>query len=657
MRKNFWGLIVATLFFVVGVATLSDYGINVDEPAHFIRGQAYAELLLTGRKDYSSEVLTAPRVSVWKFPLYNGYFYLNKDTGHPPLNGILAAITNRVFYEKFGLLGDLESYHLFEIFVSSILVYLVYVFTSSRYGSFAGVISALSIGLYPLFLGESHFNIKDPVQTSFYAFTIYYFYLGLEKNKGRYFLFSSLFFALAFGTKFNILFFLPTILVYLILRRPKLKKISMPVWLSLLVYPFIVLAIYFLARQYLWSDPTGRFLETFRYYKEIGTGGFSDARFLVNGWNTYPLIFIVISTPIMIGVYALVGIITGFKDLKKDKSKFSLLVFLWMVIPVARVTLPGTSIYSGVRQIMEYIPAMAFFSGLGALVIRNKLSNYTNKSIAAGIVLVSFVPLLVTLIRLHPNENVYINTLVGGLPGAFEKRIPGAGESMGNVYRQGAWWLNANAEKGIGVGLPVGLRSNVPDQFFTNGMQIGPYFSGMARNGEYMMEKISVGHPLNPNLYNFAYLERFLNPVYELKVDGVTLLKVWKNDKEHTKPGFLEEKEIEYHLKTDKDGNRRLEFNEGEFITRLEIDHFFENCEAKATGYIGYSPEGVSEIISGEIFTPQGPYARSLQTDSHYVYFFAAPKAKWIKISISEANSCLDRVKQIKVFGLKNLDE
>jgi len=143
VRKNFWGLIIATLFFVVGVATLSDYGINVDEPAHFIRGQAYAELLLTGRKDYSSEVLTAPRVSVWKFPLYNGYFYLNKDTGHPPLNGILAAITNRVFYEKFGLLGDLESYHLFEIFVASLGVGVLFLFVYESFGITAAIFSAI----------------------------------------------------------------------------------------------------------------------------------------------------------------------------------------------------------------------------------------------------------------------------------------------------------------------------------------------------------------------------------------------------------------------------------------------------------------------------------------------------------------------------------
>ncbi|OGM30572.1 hypothetical protein A2630_02260 [Candidatus Woesebacteria bacterium RIFCSPHIGHO2_01_FULL_44_10] len=653
MRKNFWGFIIATTFFIVGVFTLSDYGINVDEPAHFIRGQAYVQLLLTGEKDYSNEQLNAPRVSVWKFPLYNGYFYLNRDTGHPPLNGILAALTNRIFYEKLGFLGDLESYHLFEVFVSSLLVYLVYIFTAKHYGPFAGVVAALSVGLYPLFLGESHFNIKDPVETSFYAFTIYFFYLGLEKNKGRYFLVSSLFFALAFSTKFNILFLVPTILIYLIIRRPPLGKTPLTVWLSLLVYPVIVLVIYFFTRPYLWADPVGRFLETFQYYKEIGTGSFSDNRFLINGWNSYPLIFVTISTPIVILFYAGAGAVTGLAGLREDKSKFSALILLWLLVPIVRVTLPGTSVYSGVRQIMEYIPAMAILAGMGALTIKNKLANYIGKTVSVFIILVSFTPLVIAVIKLHPNENVFINALAGGLSGAAEKKIPGAGESMGNVYLQGIGWLNENAEEGSHFGLPVGLKSNVPEQFLENGIQIGPYFSGMKRDGEYMIEKVSVGDPLNPDLYNFAYLERFLEPVHEVKVDGVTLLKIWKNDVDHTKQGFLEEKEIKYHLRKNEDGSLRLEFDEPEFLTRLEVDHFSGSCEAKAKGYISYSPDGISEVFSGDLYTLQGPYALSLQTDSRYVYFFAATKAVWIKIAITEANSCLAQVKQMRVYGLK----
>jgi len=249
-----------------------------------------------------------------------------------------------------------------------------------------------------------------------------------------------------------------------------------------------------------------------------------------------------------------------------------------------------------------------------------------------------------------------MNSLIGGLRGAVEKKLPGAGGTMGNVYLQGVWWLNKNAEENARFGLPVGLLSNIPRQFLRPDIEMGPYFSGMKRDGEYMMEMIFVNFP--PPRYNFQYLDRFLNPVYQVEVDGVSLLKVWKNDKEHTKPGFLEEIEQKNFKITGgkKEGYLYIELENPAFLTKLEIDHGKENCLEEGSGDIKYSPDGRSEIHAPDnLFGFQGPYAKSLQTETHFVYFFPAVKTKWIHFIPADINLCLLNWKNIDISSLKNL--
>lgn len=649
------------------MVTLSHYGNNIDESIHFERGNAYLDFFLTGRTKYTSADFNSSRVSEWKYKGYDTAYFLKNDGGHPPLNDILAAVTNRIFHEKLGIMGDLESYHMFELFVSCMLVFLVFAAIRRRYGLFAGVIAALSMSLYPLFYGEAHFNIKDPIEASFFTFTLYFFYLGINEVKGRYFFISSLFCALAFGTKFNIVF-LPFIITFYLLIRfgfsfvfkrggiDTLKKIPKSVYVSLFFYPIIVFGVHFLSRPYLWQDPINRFLYVVQYYKDIGTGIDYQSRFLWHGWNTYPAIFVGMSTPIVILIYFFIGIAVSLFIARKERDKFSLLLLLWFGITLLRVTIPGTSIYGGVRQIMEYIPAMAAIAGLGALYFRNLISKFINIKIASLLILASFIPLIISLVRLHPNENLFMNSLVGGLKGATEKKISGVGETMGNAYLQGIWWLNEYAEQDARFGFPVGLGSNFPPQFVRKDIKFGGYFSGMKRGGEYMLEMFSVDFPFSK--YNYDYLNIFLNPVYVKTVEGVPVLKIWKNDKEHTKKGFLEEiSEQNVGFTMSKEENRiSISLKKPVFVTRIEIDHGNNNCTEKGSGNVSYSSNDEGEFLSpDDLYGSQGKYASLLQTKTHFVYFFPAVKLKKIFISSDDNNLCLLQVIGVKVSSLRDL--
>lgn len=664
IKKNILGLVISFAFFIVGISTLSHYGLNIDEPIHFIRGQAYLTLLTKWRSFYTPDELSGLRVSDWKIQGYNGAYFLQNDSGHPALNGILAAATNRIFYEKLGILGDLESYHLFEIFISSLLVFLVYYMAASEWGRFAGVAAALAMSLYPLFWGESHFNIKDPIETTFFAYTVYFMYLGIRQGKAKWFLYSGIWCALAFATKFNIIFLPFIILPYIVIRFRRniaryglgvLRKIPLAVYASLVAYLIIVLGVHLLTRPYLWLDPVGRFQQIVGYYQGIGTGKFYQPSYIFKGWNIYPLIFVIASTPVVVLILASLGIISGVSLRKKNSAFYPLLLF-WLAVPVARVMWPGNSIYSGVRQIMEYIPPLAVLAGLGAQVARNVLLKIFGRRVVASVVtLALFLPLGVKLWQLHPNENVFLNVLVGGLRGAVDKKIPGSAETMGNVYLQGIRWLNRNAESNARFGLPVGLASNIPRQFLRRDIGLGAYFSGAAREGEYMMEMISVDFP--PDRYNFLYLDRFLEPVYELNIDGVSLLKIWKNDLAHTRSAYAKEKEVTIRAVEGgvSDGYLHINLSAPARITKLVIDHRDTDCTVQGSGEILYGLDSDKVLRApDDYYGMQGPYARKLQTSTRFVYFFPASPALWLRLIPTEPNLCVLSYSHVTVTALSD---
>lgn len=664
------GILAALFFFVVGIASLSHYGLNIDEPIHFIRGQGLLHFFLTGQERYSEEDLTGSRVTTWKLQQYNGSFWIKGDSGHPPLNGILAALSNKIFYEKLGIMGDLESYHFFEVAVSSLLILLVYAIVRRKYGIFAGIISALSLGLYPLFLGESRFNIKDPIEATFFAFTIFFFYLGAEKKSGWYFFLSSFFCALALSTKFNIIF-LPFIIVpYLLVRYFKvimrlnfaaLKNVPIGVYVSLVFYPIIVFVIHFATRPYLWTDPVNRFMNIIKYYQGIGTGTFYQADFVVNGWNLYAPFFIGISTPLVILFFSIIGMIASIFIFRKEKDKFSFLILLWFMLPILRAMWPGFSIYSGVRQIMEYVPAMAILSGIGtSYLVKGLIFRFSSGRefkifnfklplltfIFEVLIILLFLPIAFKLISLHPNENVFINPLVGGLKGAVERRIPGAGETMGNVYLQGIWWLNNNAEENARYHLPVGLASNLPSMFARKDLKLGNYSSEIRRKGEYMLEMISVDFP--PPRYNFEYLNNLLFPVYEVKVDGTVLLKVWKNDKDHAKPGFQTEETVEVKdVQFDKDmGTITISLPEVFKLSNIDVEYTTQGCMPIERAQVLLSQNGIT-FKDIEYWFPSYANQKSIS------YPVAGRLARYINFEIQTIPACPFDINRVLIRRFK----
>lgn len=572
LKKITVGLIIIFSFFLVEFFTLSNYGINWDEPAHYMRGQAYLYYFLTGKKDYKElprvkshyekssfyeipkeveyEDTSQFRRSIYQYDRetrgrYTYEYYVKFDGRHPPLNGILASLSNYIFYQKLGWLGDIESYHLFIISVSSLLVGSIFFFVTQYFGLFSGVIASLSLVLYPLFFSESHFNIKDPVETTFFTLTLLAFFKGITRDSWKWVIASSVFAGLALGTKLNIVFISLILGPWLIIYKwDQIKRLKWPfsrrISLSLLAFPFIPLSILYVSWPFLWQD-IKNVLSVFSYYQDIGSRLYQPTDYILFGIiNTYAWKWVLFITPLSILFLFFLGLIYVFKNVFKEKTKLSLLILFWFLVPLLRVSSSTSGIYGGVRQIMEYIPAMAILSGIGASQGIKYLSMIKKlKQVFLGkikwILLILFVPIAIKIISIHPNENVYFNPLIGGLGGAKEKNFADWGVSLGSPYKQGVDWLNKNAEHEANLTLVRGYTQNVPRISLRKDINFSDhYFSAEEKKGEYLMEITDYNWILTIPIDKRLYIES-LNPVYEVKVEGVPILTIWKNDKIHSK--------------------------------------------------------------------------------------------------------------------------
>ena len=702
-KKEICIFLIPIIFLIVGTLTLADYGVNWDEPFHFMRGQAYLHYYLSGGEKTYDSLPEYPKINldctdgknaklcnfspggpsdreqftgdsklyeerikelypqdskIWRsYFQHDTYTYeeiIKIENGHPAVGDIIAAFFNYIFYQKLHILGDIESYHFFEVFTSFLVITGAAVVMYMEYGLFASIVSSSSLSLYPLFLAESHFNIKDPPETAFFGLTILLFYVGMTRNKWRHIITSSFFAALALGTKFNAFFIAPIVgvwLLYYIFTTDWYKRNNTKLIIALCFYPIIVAGLFYTLWPYLWTNPVENFMNIFRFYKQIGMGTPAEmSKYIFFGWNAYPTVWITLTTPLPILFLSIIGLFSSVYLFLFKKNNFAFLICVWFLLPIFRSSYPNVSIYGGVRQLMEFVPPLAMLAGIGA---NQLVSNFKFKKLIYAIIFAGVFFVTWEMFKIHPNQNVYFNQIIGGLSGAKEKNIPYWGNSYGNAYQQGLTWLNENAEGNARIGLPISTMGNIPWVKFRSDLEFSNSgWSGTNRLGEY---EIELDFDWGPKVwYSYAYYDVYLNPVYEAKVDGVPILKVWKNDISHTRVGY--DKEISYSPAKAKINKTSLILDIGREIplTRLTIKHSKYGCTTQKGGYINLSTDGKNWVREVEaIDYPQVPPAAVGISDTNFVYLFAAKKARYILLETGLDNSCLLKNNNIDIRGLR----
>lgn len=671
---------MAVAFFIIGIFTLSDYGINWDTPSRMLRGQAYMQFFLTGRKSFGftdslsplifkpDEYLTRfnflagegeKRVSLPKRPLFkkqelrsfyqsniwsSEFFKPDLIQGHPPLPEILGSFSNRLFYQVLHLLDDLESYSIPYLFISAIGVFIVSLFTFEiTHSLFASTIAGLSLALFPLFFAESHFNMKDPLQASFFAGAIWFFWHWVRENRVIWGIGFIGFIVLALAVKWNIAFLPFIILPWLFLIRfkdwGKLGKLG---GLGILGVFLFLIAIW----PPFWQNPLA-VTQIFKYYLSTGVGGNSiqPAGFILPfKINAYPLILLFSQTPEIILILGVIGVIGGIRGIRGDKLKTGYLLLLWLLVPIIRYSLPYARSYSGTRQIMEVIPAMAILAGIGAgyLLSRIRKNIMIIKIITIIIIILALV---VPILHLHPNENVYFNNLVGGLNGAYQKNLIDPMATYGNMYKQAVLWINQNAPKDANVAIVDGYSFAASPLYFRDDISLSPYhFSGFEQKGEYIMSSYT---SLNPAVFAYGFPGKFLNSIHTISVDGVDLLNIYKNDPEFAKKDLANEQTLDKPFLKPVRGKDRdyfqLDLKKEVFVTRIRLQAD-PGCVNQNRDIVVFKP-------AGEVF--ESNEIKGLENNILEVYF-PAIDAQVIEIYPQNENSCFIKGKILSVSFLNH---
>ena len=695
MIKRSGFLLVPIIFFIISLATLYDYGMNWDSPVHFARGQAYLRYILTGKRDYNDnppfcvdetglnsrvdyqtgEVCDRHRkvrVSEYESKLLDFNSWVGQATyGHPAFSNLMLALSNNIFFKYLGLLDDIPAYHLYIVIAAFLLALSVSIWVKKTYGIFASIVSVFSLYTFPLLFAEQHFNVKDPPMMSFFVIALFLFWLAFTKREAKYLLLSALAGGASFGTKFNFLFapflLLPWFIVYtvqnfreklLAFKKITLKRVLQVLFslyprrflLALVVYPVIVFGVFYFTWPALWPDPINNVFNVISFYKDVG-GASCSYSFPSLDWITQctqltALKYVLYTTPPVTLVLFLIGTFFGILHFK-DKGGVVLIWLSLFCFTVLRVTFSLTSIYGGIRQIMEFVPAMAMLAGFGAA----KLAKTKYLQV---VILLLFVPIILTLSQTHPNQNVYFNSLIGGLSGAAKHDFPGYGNTYGNVYLQGISWINQNAEKNASFALVSGNAQNISrssireDIDFSNGSKSGYNFEG-----EYQMSLV-VGQDIFDDTFRYMYLDIFLNEVYSVRVDGIPILKIWKNDKKYLKDGVdLEGQSVSVKKSYSKNNEVILEL---EKLSRL-----------KALAFVSPNTDCKDSMIGTkiEVSTDGGKYVQKAETinnftsreiagyNADFVYLFPGDEAKFIRVSFPENYSCKLSTVGLEIFSLR----
>lgn len=700
MKRFAATLFLAGLFFVLGVFTLSDYGINWDTPYRMLRGQAFWHYLTTGQREYGekdrlSPILFKPdeyvtrfdflagegsepaklpeivrlkaeflkkqkesgkRLTFYRDNAWNGeYFLSHDDPGHPPLPEMLGAMISNVGYERFGLIGELEAYKTVALLGATAGVAIVGIWVLEITGSaLAATFACLVLATWPIFWAEAHFNFKDPVQASLVAGVMWSLWHWVKDNRLRWWGVMTLFITFSLSVKWNIVFMPAAILIWFwaIRKTAEFRRWFRPVklfGLGLITF-FVSFGFMIAIWPRSWSDPMHWIGQVAGFYRTLGISANHlqpDGWFFFHVFNLYPSILLASQTQEIVLLLIVLGIVLAIR--KQDSLKTTTLILLWAGIPIARTILPWVKSYSGMRQIMEVLPPLSVLTGLGIAGLNSKL----NKLKTIGLTVVVGIILLLPIIRLHPNENVYFNHFVGGIKGAAKLNLIDLMVTYGNVYKQGVEWLNANAETDAKLALVDGYMFAASPLWLREDISLSPdHFSGLEQQGEYIM---LLRRPNDQTVFAQRYPERFLRPIYEIQVDGVGFLHIYKNDPNFVRENWGKEEALDQvKIRRIRSVGRdiiEMDLGETRQVTRIAVN-ISSGCEAH------FSSPFTDELIQ---FIDQGSLKKNTvyginerrKIGNTVEFWFPGESARKIDIHLQSLTSCFSQRDIIRVVALE----
>ena len=197
--------------------------------------------------------------------------------------------------------------------------------------------------------------------------------------------------------------------------------------------PALLLAYLIMVLAWPWAalsplNPVRGLLAFSEFQYDIRTNLAGQVYEMANAPRLYVPIYILIRVPLLMLIGAALAILyallprLGAASAELQRRDVAL-VALTVMFPLACQVIWRGPAFTGMRHFLFVIPALAVLAGIGldkaltALATRGRVIGSGALAVVAGCFLFDAV----TLVRLHPYEYLYYNSLVGGLPGASRR--------------------------------------------------------------------------------------------------------------------------------------------------------------------------------------------------------------------------------------------
>jgi hypothetical protein len=268
------------------------------------------------------------------------------------------------------------------------------------------------------------------------------------------------------------------ICLYLILKN---RQKSLSVIPAYLFWAFLTT---YITWPFLWPSPISRYLESVILMSNFPWTG----RVLFNGHLYRPdqlpfeylpvLINIQFTEPALALFY--IGFFASLRKTLGGKVPADALLFVMMslILPLAGPFFFRTPLYDNFRQLLFLTPPAFVMGGYGFEVVTNKLRL---RSVLAMLIILCALPGIYSILKLHPYQYIYYNSLVGGVNGAARRF-------------ELDYWRTSYREIALQVNERASLKANI--------YVLGAPFSYLPYN----RSDLTVENKIDPNRsYDFEY--------------------------------------------------------------------------------------------------------------------------------------------------------
>jgi 4-amino-4-deoxy-L-arabinose transferase-like glycosyltransferase len=515
-------VLVGVLFILIGLFTGDRYGLTWDEPENLVVGERYLAFFSTG--DVTFLDFSDPRPSVDN---PDGLHLRLLDSHvHPPLPNIAAALAGRVLGRWTGGLDPVDARHAAVVVMGGATLSVTYLFAREAFGRLVALLAALALAFSPRFVGHAHYNLKDIPKTLMFCVTLWALWRGVTFRRPGWILGAGFALGVGFSVRPNLALAAAAGALWVAVRLPHWRAVQAHkrrVWPALLALPLAALVGFIVAWPAVWVRPLDTVRGLWEYWRWVGISGRA-------GWTLYPVLAIAFTTPLSTLLLACWGTVGSIRLWRHDGQRSLLLLWLWIVLPVVRASMPGMNVYDGIRHFMEVVPAVAILAALGG----GEIAWFVKQAVRAPrwlahVVAVLFVfPAFLCVVCFAPYEIAFFNRLIGGLPGAQAAGVKDATDYWGTSYRQGFEWVNDAAPDGAALYLPEGQRHLAEA---VHGLWIRQDVELISVDEPQLAsESIYVMYTTRSTEYGVVerYCQENLDPVYVIEVDGAPILKVFR---------------------------------------------------------------------------------------------------------------------------------